>query len=64
MSVQSEELMELISEAKELSAYIAILKCRRNIAKDIKEKDRLTEEIKSRQYQAVNGKIKWMNFGQ
>jgi len=53
MSDPLEELKELSNETKELSAYIAILKRRRNRAKDESEKERLTEEIKMRQFQAL-----------
>ena len=53
MSDPPDELKELIKETKELSAYIAVLKRKRNRVKDESEKERLTEEIKTRQFQAL-----------
>ena len=53
MSDPAKELLTLSNETKELSAYIATLKRRRNRAKDESEKERLTEEIKMRQFQAL-----------
>jgi len=53
MSDPLEELKELSNETKELSAYIATLKRRRNRANDESEKAQLTQEIKTRQFQAL-----------
>ena len=53
MPAPSDELKELIKETKELSNYIAELKRKRNRVKDETERDRLTEEIKMRQQQAL-----------
>lgn len=64
MSDPSEELIKMIAEANELSAYIATLKRRRNRAKDINEKDRLTKEIKMKQYQALFYLEKMENLNQ
>ncbi len=52
MTKTNDELLKLSNEARELSAYIASLKQRRNRVKDESEKERLTVEIKMRQYQA------------
>jgi len=52
MIITNDELLTLSNEAKELSAYIASLK-RRSRVKDESEKERLTQEIKMRQYQAL-----------
>lgn len=53
MPAPPDELKELIKETKELSAYVSTLKRRRNRAKGKSEKARLTEEIKTRQFQAL-----------
>ena len=53
MPAPPDELKELIKETKELSAYIATLKRRRNRANDESEKAQLTQEIKTRQFQAL-----------
>jgi len=59
-----DELKELIKETKDLSAYIATLKRRRNRATDEIEKTRLTEEIKMRQFQALFYMEKMDNLNQ
>ncbi len=53
MAKTNDELLTLSFETKELSSYIATLKRKRNRAKDESEKERLTEEIKMRQFQAL-----------
>ncbi len=53
MTKTNDELLTLSNEAKELSAYIATLKRRKNRVKDESEKERLTEMIKMRQHQAL-----------
>ena len=49
MSDPSEELMGLLIEAKELSAYRFTLKRKKNRVKVKTEKERLAEEIRIRQ---------------
>lgn len=46
-------LMELSMETRQLSAYIGKLKDDRTMVTDESEKERLTEEIKMRQWQAM-----------
>ena len=53
MTKTNDELLKLSNETKELSSYIAILKRKRNRANDESEKERLTQEIKMRQFQAL-----------
>ncbi len=61
MTKTNDELLKLLSEAKELSAYIATLKRTRNRVKDESEKERLTEEIKMRQWQVLFNMEKMKN---
>ena len=53
MTDPSVELMELSMETRQLSAYIGKLKDEKTMVTDEAERDRLTEEIKMRQYQAL-----------
>ncbi len=53
MSAANEGLLKLSDEVKELSAHIASLKHTWNRLERGAEKDRLAEEIKMRQYQAL-----------
>ncbi len=53
MSDPAQELMELSLETRQLSAYIGKLKDDRTMVTDEAESNRLTEEIKMRQFQAL-----------
>ena len=53
MGKQSDELLKLSAEAKELSEHIARLKRKMNRMPDGPEKDKLSEDIKMRQFQAL-----------
>jgi hypothetical protein len=53
MSDPAQELMELSLETRQLSAYIGKLKDDRTMITDEAEIERLTEEIKMRQYQVL-----------
>jgi hypothetical protein len=53
MSDPAQELMELSLETRQLSAYIGKLKDDRTMVTDEAEKERLTEEIKMRQFQVL-----------
>jgi hypothetical protein len=53
MSDSDQELMELSLETRQLSAYIGKLKDDRTMVTDEAEKERLTEEIKMRQFQVL-----------
>ncbi len=53
MATINDERLKLAKEVKELSAYIASLKRERNKLEGGPEKDRLAQEIKMRQHQAL-----------
>jgi len=53
MSSSNEKRLKLSQEVKELSAHIASLKSAWNAIEAGPEKDRLREEIRMRQYQAL-----------
>jgi hypothetical protein len=53
MSDPAQELMELSLETRQLSAYIGKLKDDKTMVTDEAERNRLTEEIKMRQWQAL-----------
>jgi hypothetical protein len=53
MSDSAQELMELSLQTRQLSAYIGKLKDDRTMVTDEAEKERLTEEIKMRQFQVL-----------
>lgn len=53
MDNYNDELLKLTKEVRELSDYIASLKRRKNELPDGPEKDRLSEDIKMRQFQAL-----------
>jgi hypothetical protein len=53
MSDSAQELMELSLETRQLPAYIGKLKDERTMVTDEAEKERLTEEIKMRQFQVL-----------
>lgn len=57
MSDPTEELMELSMETRQLSAYIGKLKDDRTMVTDEAKIERLSEEIKMRQYRAFVGQV-------
>jgi len=53
MTDESDELLKLTREVRELSDYIAMLKRKKNTMPEGPEKEQLAEDIKIRQFQAL-----------
>ncbi len=53
MADESDELLKLTKEVRELSDHIAMLKRKKNTMPEGPEKEQLAEDIKMRQFQAL-----------